>query len=167
MATTYEAIATVTVGSGGATSIEFTSIPATYTDLVLHTSLRGSTVADATLTFNTSGGTYAGKRLLGLGSGSPITDSSSDNPIRINVGDQTANTFSSGCTYIVNYASSNSKGYSTDSASESNQAANAVTMLSANSWSITSAITKITLSIASGQSFVQYSTATLYGIKNS
>jgi hypothetical protein len=36
MATTYEAIATVTtVGSGGAANIEFTSIPATYTDLVV------------------------------------------------------------------------------------------------------------------------------------
>jgi hypothetical protein len=35
MATTYEIIASVTVGSGGAANIEFTSIPATYTDLVL------------------------------------------------------------------------------------------------------------------------------------
>jgi hypothetical protein len=35
MATTYEAIATVEVGSGGAANIEFTSIPATYTDLVI------------------------------------------------------------------------------------------------------------------------------------
>jgi hypothetical protein len=33
MATTYEIIASVTVGSGGAADIEFTSIPATYTDL--------------------------------------------------------------------------------------------------------------------------------------
>ena len=35
MANTYVAIATVTVGSGGAASIDFTSIPATYTDLVV------------------------------------------------------------------------------------------------------------------------------------
>jgi hypothetical protein len=34
MATTYEAIATVEVGSGGAADIEFTSIPQTYTDLL-------------------------------------------------------------------------------------------------------------------------------------
>jgi hypothetical protein len=34
MANTYEAIATVTVGSGGAANIEFTSIPGTYTDLI-------------------------------------------------------------------------------------------------------------------------------------
>jgi hypothetical protein len=35
MANTYTLIASsVTVGSGGAANIEFTSIPATYTDLV-------------------------------------------------------------------------------------------------------------------------------------
>jgi hypothetical protein len=31
----YESIATVTVGSGGAANVEFTSIPATYTHLQL------------------------------------------------------------------------------------------------------------------------------------
>jgi hypothetical protein len=42
MANTYEAIATVEVGSGGAANIEFTSIPATYTDLKVVCSLRGT-----------------------------------------------------------------------------------------------------------------------------
>jgi hypothetical protein len=42
MANTYEAIATVEVGSGGAADIEFTSIPGTYTDLVLKLSARGT-----------------------------------------------------------------------------------------------------------------------------
>jgi hypothetical protein len=40
MATTYEAIATVEVGSGGAADIEFTSIPGTYTDLLVCLSKR-------------------------------------------------------------------------------------------------------------------------------
>jgi len=35
MANTLKKIQTVTVGSGGAASIEFTSIPQTYTDLKL------------------------------------------------------------------------------------------------------------------------------------
>jgi hypothetical protein len=39
MANTYEAIATVEVGSGGAADIEFTSIPGTYTDLAIKRSL--------------------------------------------------------------------------------------------------------------------------------
>jgi hypothetical protein len=42
MATTYEAIATVEVGSGGAADIEFTSIPGTYTDLVVKVSARST-----------------------------------------------------------------------------------------------------------------------------
>ena len=42
MASTYIPIATVTVGSGGATNIEFTSIPNTYTNLIILTSLRGT-----------------------------------------------------------------------------------------------------------------------------
>jgi hypothetical protein len=44
MANTYEAIATVEVGSGGAATIEFTSIPATYTDLVVKVSARNARV---------------------------------------------------------------------------------------------------------------------------
>jgi hypothetical protein len=44
MATTYTLInSSVTVGSGGAADIEFTSIPATYTDLLLVLSGRGTT----------------------------------------------------------------------------------------------------------------------------
>jgi len=166
MALTYVAIATTTVGSGGASSIDFTSIPQTYTDLVMLTSLRNtSTDADAIITFNTSGGTYTGRRLLGLGSGSPISDTQSQAAIRLNVSGQTASTFASGSMYITNYTSSNAKSLSTDSVSENN-AVDAVAMFSANSWSGTDAITKITLSIVGAQTFAQHSTATLYGIKN-
>jgi hypothetical protein len=42
----YEAIATVEVGSGGAADIEFTSIPATYTDLVVKLSVRTGFAGD-------------------------------------------------------------------------------------------------------------------------
>jgi hypothetical protein len=42
MATTYEIISSVTVGSGGAANIEFTSIPATYTDLYVLASIRSN-----------------------------------------------------------------------------------------------------------------------------
>ena len=53
MANTYTLISSVTVGSGGASSIDFTSIPATYTDLCLVWSGRsaGSDV-DTKITFN-------------------------------------------------------------------------------------------------------------------
>ena len=40
MANTFKKIQTVTVGSGGAASIDFTSIPQTYTDLKIVLSAR-------------------------------------------------------------------------------------------------------------------------------
>ena len=45
MPDTFIKIASVTVGSGGASSIDFTSIPSTYTDLVVVHSLRGTNAA--------------------------------------------------------------------------------------------------------------------------
>lgn len=43
MMATYIKIGSVEVGAGGASSIDFSSIPATYTDLVLKMSARVST----------------------------------------------------------------------------------------------------------------------------
>ena len=57
MANTYTLISSVTVGSGGAANIEFTSIPATYTDLLLKLSTRTtrSTATDSNkLTVNSA-----------------------------------------------------------------------------------------------------------------
>jgi hypothetical protein len=72
MATTYEAIATVTVGSGGAADITFSSIPATYTDLVVKTSLRNADPTDqrwnVKITFNGNGSNYSERLLFGAGS---------------------------------------------------------------------------------------------------
>jgi hypothetical protein len=67
MPVTYKKIASVTVGSGGAANIEFTSIPGTYTDLIIKTSLRsdaGVTYNNVRLSFNGSGGTAYSARLV-------------------------------------------------------------------------------------------------------
>ena len=42
----YESIATVTVGSGGAADVTFSSIPATYTDLLLKLSSRADSAVN-------------------------------------------------------------------------------------------------------------------------
>ena len=48
MANTFQLISSTTVGAGGASSIDFTSIPSTYTDLVIKWSGRlTSTGGDA------------------------------------------------------------------------------------------------------------------------
>jgi hypothetical protein len=174
MANTFEAIATVTVGSGGATTIDFTSIPATYTDLLLKISARDNFAAVFTdggflLTFNNSGSGYSSRLIYGVGSpfvAGSATSGSTDSAryIYATGASATASTFANAEIYIPNYASSNNKSVSADSVGENN-GINSVLSLAANLWADSAAITSIKLDLDGGNLFVQYSTATLYGIK--
>jgi len=170
MAATFTKIATVTVGSGGASSIEFTAISASYTDLqilVCSRTNRSASVDDSIkLEFNGVTTNLSSKRLLGSGS---ATSSSSfgSNIYYTGIGaSTTSSVFDNVLIYIPNYASSNYKSVSIDSVTENN-ATEAYAQLTAGLWSSTSAITSIKLLPNTGPNFVQYSTATLYGIKNS
>jgi hypothetical protein len=171
MATTYEAIATVTVGSGGAASIEFQNIASTYTDLSILLSARVDAANGvAQLYFNNSTASdKRWRRLYGDGS-SAASDSNTAQayfrPIGINRSDQTASTFGNMMIYIPNYALTSAyKSMSADGVNENN-ATFAEDALNAGLWESNSAISRITIIPSSGN-FVQYSTATLYGIKNS
>lgn len=171
MAVTYVAIATTTVGSGGASSIEFTSIPGTYTDLKLVVSGRSNTSSAQGLFFslNSSTSNRSSRFLDGDGasaSSGSATDGYTGGTI-LGTG-ATTNTFGNTEFYFPNYAGSNNKSFSLDNVTETN-ATTAYANLAAGLWSNTSAITSIKLTIGStaAHSFVQYSTATLYGIKNS
>jgi len=170
MANTYTAIATVTVGSGGASTIEFTSIPGTYTDLLIKFSLRTTGAGNYTnnrFTFNGSTSGYSSKLLYGDGSSAASANNSVTDKIDYSAysteAGATASTFSNGEAYIPNYVGSNNKSISVDHVSENN-ATGAIAAMTAGLWSNTAAITSVTIN---GGSFVQYSTATLYGIKNS
>jgi hypothetical protein len=174
MAYTYEAIATVTVGSGGASSIDFSSIPATYSDLAIKASLR-STVSQTNdygiIQFNgDTGSNYPWLQLAGNGASASSSGGTSNGALtlRYSSANATATTFGSDELYIPNYTDSTYKSISSDTVSENNGAAasDAIASLWAGLWNNTAAITSISLKPASG-SFVQYSTATLYGIKNS
>jgi hypothetical protein len=167
MANTYTLISSVTVGSGGAANIQLASIPSTYTDLVLVTSLRDNAGSfSANITFNNSTSSYSNRYLRGDGS----TTSSSTGSITtylqsFSVGSSfTANTFSSNYIYIPNYAGSNNKSVSIDMVTENNSTTS-YAQINAGLWSNTSAITEIDITTGDG-SFVQYSTAYLYGISN-
>ncbi len=169
MPDTFVKIATVTVGSGGAASMDFTSIPSTYTDLKILYSIRGSSAdADIRLAFNGSSTGYSVRILYGTGSsvasasasGSFISYAGLQNPSTY-----TASTFSNGEIYIPNYAGSNQKSVSGDAVNENNATA-AITELGASLWTGTAAISSISITHPAAN-FVQYSTATLYGISNS
>lgn len=167
---TFKLIASYEVGAGGAASIDFTGIPSTYTDLVLKLSLRSDRAADeAGLGFkintNTTGYTY---RILtgdGASAGSINTAYEQTWSGRIQGANAGSNIFSSTDVYFPNYAGSAAKSYSVDSVTEKN-GTNGYATMGAILQSSTSAVTAIYLS-ALGANLVQYSTAYLYGIKNS
>ena len=169
---TYKLINSVTVGAGGAANIEFTSIPATYTDLVLKMSARFTQSGSGTLievTFNNSGTSYTNRRLYSNGSAAG-TDSYGTAFITTTPateGGWTASTFGNGELYIPNYTSSNNKSVSSDYVTENN-ATIALSGFTGSLWSNSSAITSIKLTGETGSNltFVQYSTAYLYGISN-
>jgi hypothetical protein len=167
---TFIKIASVTVGSGGASSIDFTSIPSTYTDLLVKVSGRKTSTGGSNLQMQFNGSTsgYSQRVLLGNGStAASYSDTSEIGFMYVTTSSDTSNTFSSTDIYIPNYAGSNNKSVSIDNVQENNgTTANAA--LTAALWSNSAAINRVYLQIANGAgTFAQYSTATLYGIKNS
>jgi hypothetical protein len=164
---TYTLISSVTVGSGGAANIEFTSIPSTYTDLVLKLSgrsNRSATTEFLSINFNSSASNFSNIYLEATGT-TVYSGSFAGYIGSIPAATATANTFGSFEIYIPNYAGSNSKSISSDSVSENNLNL-AYSDLIAGLWSQTAAITSVKLVTNNASNFVQYSTAYLYGISN-
>jgi hypothetical protein len=174
MANTYIQIgSTVTVGAGGQASIDFTSIPATYTDLVLLLSARCTAAGideDLGMQFNgdTTSGRYSYKTLTGNGTTatSGNNGSAAFNYVgRANGSTSTASTFSNQQIYIPNYSvTSIQKSSSLDGVRENN-ATNGSSDLFTNLYNQTTAISSIKIYCLGAANFVQYSTASLYGIK--
>ena len=166
MANTYKLISSVTVGSGGAATIGFTSIPATYTDLLLNYSGRvdqTGNVRQVDISFNSNTSNFSGLYFQGNGS-TLIQGLLARYAGNVTGTSATASTFGSTSIYIPNYASSNNKAFSVDFTTENN-ATTADAGFIAGLWSNSAAITSVTLTPAGGN-FVQYSTAYLYGISN-
>lgn len=171
MPLTYEAISTVTVGAGGVSSISFTSIPQTFTDLRLALSARSATSnwADNPLvSINTSTSTFSRRSMYAEGGAAGSEVGSTGRLIGlVPAATSTASTFGVFDIYIPNYTNaSNFKSFSVDSVGENNSSTSGLWVLS-GLWSTAAAVTQISLTLNSTANFVQYSTATLYGIKNS
>jgi len=174
MANTYTLISSVTVGSGGAANIEFTSIPATYTDLIIKLSARSNAagVSNDLMYYRFNGdntNSYIGRWLSADGS-STFSNSQTATAYgipryAIPAATATANTFGNLEMYIPNYAGSNQKSVSYDSVSENNSSTGYVNM-QADLWQKTNAITSFAIFPYNGSLFLQYSTAYLYGISN-
>jgi hypothetical protein len=162
---TYEKITSVTVGSGGASSIVFNSFPSTYTDLVIKISGRTNNTNETLLVRFNADTTSTNYRRFALGGtgATAFSQNINDNGIGyINNSTFTASTFGLAEIYIPNYAGSGYKTYRTDSTAETNAATPCPMGLIGNYWNSTAAITSITLTNAGN--WTEFSTATLYGI---
>jgi hypothetical protein len=177
MANTYTLIASSTAGSGGAASFDFTSIPSTYKDLILKMSLRGTNTANVyfalQVRLNASSATSKYYTRGATGTSSTVQTDGQNGLNYLYTGNPTAagataNTFGSLEFYLTNYTSSANKSYSLDTVGENNSSSanSAFAQLFAGAWLDTSAINQITLYNEYGN-FAQYSSASLYGIKNS
>lgn len=176
MPITFNKIASVTVGSGGASSIDFTSIPSTYTDLVVKLSIRNTSTESTNQIYvqpNSATTNLSSKLLFGnasIASSASYTSASSLWGYCSGNG-STSNTFGNSEFYFPNYAGSNNKSVIIDSVNETN-ATSASQSLLAGLWSSSTAISSLKFltqenSTGDAKNFVQYCTATLYGISNS
>ena len=162
----FSSIATVTVGSGGASSITFSSIPSTYTHLQIRFSLK--TTADGMpliANFNSdTGNNYSKHFVLGQGSVTSAGGSATQNNANFygySVGTSATNP-TVGVIDLLDYANTNKyKTMRTLVGMDSNGSGEIV--LSSNLWQSTSAIS--TIAIASGGTLAQYSSFALYGVK--
>lgn len=164
---TYGAlIQTVTnSGTNGVNWIDFTSIPQTYTDLVLVASVRSSGIAPSSeilLIPNTSSPLNCRSMwLTGVENNSPNANSvTSRDYIYVGLqagGGATANLFGNSITVITDYTTANPKRFTSTSATRNSVG------ISAGLTATTSAITSLRV-YAYGYSITQYSSISLYGV---
>jgi hypothetical protein len=180
MAATYTLISSQVLATSAA-SVTFSSIPQTYTDLVLKVSARtdlanptdfidiainsstDQTYSTTSLSTRTAGSSLgyqstSGSSTYYIGSGiSTYTDAAS----------ATSSTFGSSEFYFPNYTSSAYKVISNFSVSENNAVATALMAVGANLRSSTAAITGLKITSDAAANFVSGSSFYLYGISNS
>lgn len=171
MANTYTLISSNVLGSSAA-SVTFTSIPSTYTDLVLRVSARadaGLNLRGMNITFNSDTATnYSATWLVGDGAAATSSRESSVTSLKrgvdANGNSSTANTFSSVEIYIPSYTVSINKPISSFSTTENNSTT-AYATASANLWRNSATISSIQISVVTSGNFVSGSSFYLYGIK--
>jgi hypothetical protein len=152
--------------TAAAASIEFTSIPQTFTDLVLLFSAgRNGSISYVQLAVN--GSTTNGSSNTLLGQGNSVTGSSSTTLIQAGAGASTIiNVFSNAFMYVSNYASTTTtKTISFDAVTEQNGTV-AFQGLASGLWNNTSAITSLRIELEGGSPLALRadSTFSLYGI---
>jgi hypothetical protein len=166
----FESIATVTVGSGGAASISFSSIPATYQHLQLRFIAQDVSSAQYFLvSYNgeTSTSFYTWHALEGNGTTAvafaTATGTFSGNVVNYAAG-ATGSIFSAGVIDILDYANTNkNKTFRALAGYDAN--GSGFIILNSGLFLKTDAISSISITYNGGTNFAQNSQVALYGIK--
>ena len=158
---TYTPIATNTLSSAAA-SVTFSSIPSTYTDLIIVTQAISATADDVGIRFNSdSGSNYSQTWVSGNGTAGFSGRYTSSTSVYIDIyGSMGTTLFNNANLHIMNYA--NTTTYKTF-LSRSNRAGTGIDAI-VGLWRSTSAISTIVLAPTTGVNFSSGSTFTLYGI---
>lgn len=168
----YEAIESFTVGSGGTGTITFSSIPSTFKHLQIRLSAATTTSAGDGAYFNIrfnsdSGSNYSYHDLYGVGSGTPTASGLATQTAiygqRISEAGNT-NIFGAGVIDILDYTSTNKNKTLRMLGGYDANGSGSIYEVSGAWYNSSTAISSITLT-PDTNSFAQYSTFALYGIK--
>ena len=161
-ASSYESIATSSVGAGGVTYVEFTSIPSTYTHLQIRMRSKTTNSGDINFRFNSdTGNNYTSHGLFGDGSSASV--------ITPYIGTSSgyvgySPSINSGAVIDVLDYSSTSKYKTVRTLFGNDNNGSGYIMLNSSVWMSTSAISTIRILVGAG-TLEQYSHFALYGIK--
>lgn len=162
MPATYEPIATTTLGTAAST-ITFSSIPATYTDLRVVLAGTASASVSPEMRFNSDTGSNYSLTTL-QGNGASASSSSASNQTRIYLGYDSSMSTTVPTMFtadIFSYAGSTNKTALATGTADKNGSGNVERIVGL--WRNTSAITTVAVLVTS-QTFSVGTTATLYGI---
>ena len=166
----YDALASVTVGSGGASSIEFTGIPSTYRHLQLRAISNASSTGQALMSFNgdTSTSSYSFHQIIGADIGSPGADGYATGTL----GGITPSLRFGGTSYfgtsvidVLDYASTVKNKVTRTLLGYELFGSGQVQLVSGCWYNASDSINKITFTIQGGGTFVQNTQVALYGVK--
>ena len=171
MATTFTQIGTAQIVSTDTTTVEFTNIPNTFTDLKVEISARADGSGNVEMIEFTYNNNTSNRTSLVM-EGRPASDSiASFAPTTLFIGNvnapgQVSSSFNNVSLYIPNYAGSGNK-VSISEASMNGSNAERSGAINVQRWADSTAITSIQFKLEGGvRKFVQHSTFYLYGIKN-
>lgn len=170
----FQSIATTTVGSGGSSTITFSSIPSTFTHLQIRAiarTNRSDGAQDALrIRFNSdTSSNYALHYVLGDGSSALAGASTGTTAVfadGFTGANNLANVFGAGIIDILDYANTNKyKTVRCLSGWNDNGTQDGRIWFESGLWLNTNAVSTITITPSTGPSFNQYSHFALYGIK--